>query len=364
MSWFYNHRPYVPVAQRRAQAAREIARRNKNGRAVAPVLIEGRTIASSFWGKGWCDHLESYSDFANRLPRGRTYVRNGSVIDLQIHPGKVAALVQGSELYRIAIEIKALSPAAWKSVKKQCAGQIGSLVELLQGKLSQHVMEIVAHRETGLFPRPAEIKLSCSCPDWASMCKHVAAVLYGVGARLDQQPELLFRLRQVDHQELIAAATAPPTRTGRTQRQTVAEADLAGVFGIELADSSAPAVETPPSKRRSTPPAPKKTRAATRKPAAVPAETPATVTRAASTSTQKRVKAKIAAVRKRAAAPPQTLAPVDAPPQPTGRATRVRRPAASQADAPATKPKKRLPKSAARRTRAAVPPPSARAKSD
>src|SRR5262245_10633830 len=205
--WF-EFRPYVPVAQRRAQAAREVEKRRKAGKAVSPVVIEGRAIANTFWGKAWCDNLESYSDFENRLPRGRTYVRNGSVVDLQIQPGKVTALVSGSELYEVRVDIATLPSAEWSSIKSRCAGQIGSLVELLQGKLSKGVIEIVTAHNGGLFPRPREIEMSCSCPDWAGMCKHIAAVLYGVGARLDHEPEMLFLLRNVDHQELIEEAVS------------------------------------------------------------------------------------------------------------------------------------------------------------
>src|SRR5215208_688935 len=205
MGW-WSFRPYVSVAKRQAKAKREVEKLRKKGQTITPVKIEGKAIATTFWGKAWCDNLESYSDFENRLPRGRTYVRNGSVCDLQIDPGKVSARVCGSELYRVTIKIKPLADAVWRDVKRQCAGQIGSLVELLQGKLSKAVMEVVTRRDGGLFPEPKEIELSCSCPDWADMCKHVAATLYGVGARLDEQPELLFRLRQVDHLELIAQA--------------------------------------------------------------------------------------------------------------------------------------------------------------
>ncbi len=165
--WYY--RPYVPVAQRRANAARKIAKMHKKGRQTAPVCIAGRKITTTFWGQAWCDNLEFYSDFANRLPRGRTYVRNGSVMDLQILPGRVTALVSGSELYEIEIRIKRFGPASWLCVKKQCAGQIGSLVELLQGRLSQGVMQIITHPDTGLFPKPKEISMECSCPDWAGM---------------------------------------------------------------------------------------------------------------------------------------------------------------------------------------------------
>jgi uncharacterized Zn finger protein len=232
--WF-QFRPYVPVAKRRAQAAREVERRRKKGQAISPVAIEGRTIARTFWGKAWCDNLESYSDYENRLPRGRTYVRNGSVVDLQIKPGKVTALVSGSEIYEVDIDIKALPEADWRSIKSRCAGQVGSLVDLLQGKLPASVIETVTDRDAGLFPKPREIKMECSCPDWAGMCKHIAAVLYGVGARLDTQPDLLFVLRKVDHLELIEAAVSGAGKKTATKKKTLAEADVAGVFGIELA---------------------------------------------------------------------------------------------------------------------------------
>ena len=177
----------MPVAARRAKAAKEIAKLGKNGRKVSPVVVEGRKIANSFWGKAWCDNLHRYSDFANRLPRGRTYVNNGSVIDLQIERGKVEALVSGSEIYTVTIGVTVAAPARWKAICADCAGSVSSLVELLQGKLSKHVMERVCREVDGLFPAPREIKMSCSCPDWAGMCKHVAATLYGVGARLNSR---------------------------------------------------------------------------------------------------------------------------------------------------------------------------------
>ncbi|HTW95906.1 MAG TPA: hypothetical protein VMD30_13980 [Tepidisphaeraceae bacterium] len=231
---WWSFRPYVPVAQRRANALREVKKLAKKGQKTSPVEIAGRTIASTFWGKAWCDNLESYSDFSNRLPRGRTYVRNGSVVDLQIESGTVTSIVSGSDLYRIRIKIKPLASGSWKNVKSQCGGQIGSLVELLQGRLSKSVMEIVTRRDGGLFPKPAEIEMSCSCPDWAGMCKHVAATLYGVGNRLDHQPELLFKLRQVDHLELIAQAGSPVAKPNAAKKKTIAADQLADVFGIEL----------------------------------------------------------------------------------------------------------------------------------
>jgi uncharacterized Zn finger protein len=237
---YYQFRPYVSVAQRRAQAAREVAKRTKSGHAVAPVRIDGRAIAATFWGKAWCTNLEGYSDFANRLPRGRTYVRNGSVVHLSIAKGRITALVSGSELYEIQIDIAALPKPYWQAVKEACAGQIGTLVELLQGKLSHAVMERVTDRTQGLFPKPTEIKMRCSCPDYAGMCKHIAATMYGVGSRLDSSPELLFVLRGVDHRELIEQAIPAAPVGPRTKAPTIATEDLGAIFDIDLGDAPAP----------------------------------------------------------------------------------------------------------------------------
>jgi uncharacterized Zn finger protein len=234
---YYGYPPYVPVAKRREKAAREMEKLRKKGQAVAPVVIEGRKIARSFWGKAWCDNLERYSDYENRLPRGRTYVRNGSVVDLQIERGQLRAMVSGSSIYKVKIDIGAIPAAHWRAICEDCLGSVGSLVELLSGKLSKNVMERVCREGDGLFPAPAEIKMSCSCPDGARMCKHVAAALYGAGARLDAAPDLLFTLRGVDRSELIAKAGAdlPMTRTGATTGRVLADDDVAALFGVEMA---------------------------------------------------------------------------------------------------------------------------------
>jgi uncharacterized Zn finger protein len=238
MSW-YEWRPYVPVAERRRQAAQKLKKLKKKGQSVAPVTIEGRTIAKSFWGKSWCDNLERYSDFDNRLPRGRTYVRNGSVVDLQIAKGEVLAFVAGSELYKIKIDIVPVKPSRWKSICRDCAGSIDSLVELLRGRLAKGVMDRVCREGDGLFPSPDEIKLSCSCPDWADMCKHVAAALYGVGARLDEKPQLLFVLRGVDENELFAGAGEgmPLSKAAHSAANVLDDSDVAALFGLEMADT-------------------------------------------------------------------------------------------------------------------------------
>jgi len=254
MAWHgygYGWRPYVPVAKRRAQAQRKMNALSKKGVNIQPVAIEGRKIAKTFWGEAWCDHLEAFSDYANRLPRGRTYVRNGSVCHLEIKKGEILAKVAGSELYDLRIRIKTLPAKKWSGIKGRCAGQVGSLLELLKGRLSDHVMKVVTDRDEGMFPLPGEISLSCSCPDWAVMCKHVAAVLYGVGARLDQAPELLFKLRGVDHEELIAsdAEAAVSAATSRSQSERLAQEDLSDVFGIDLDTSDDSGAATPPPKK-------------------------------------------------------------------------------------------------------------------
>jgi len=253
--------PYVPVAERRAKAAKKMDVLRKKGVNIQPVVIEGQKIARSFWGKAWCDHLDSFGDYSNRLPRGRTYVRNGSVCHLDVSKGKVEAIVSGSSLYTVTMSIQTLAATKWRNVKKRCTGGIGSLLELLQGKLSDEIMAVVTDRNDGLFPGPREIEYQCTCPDYAGMCKHIAAVIYGIGARLDKRPELLFVLRGVDHEELIdadaaAAAVSASGSSVTSRRRTLAANNLENVFGVEFEDGEVPS----PFKKK---PAPRKNAAKT-----------------------------------------------------------------------------------------------------
>jgi uncharacterized Zn finger protein len=272
--------PYVSVAERRLKAEREIAKLRKKGQKIEPVVIEGRTIARTFWGKAWGDNLESYDDFAYRLERGRSYVRNGLVIDLRIAEREVTAMVAGSSIYRVTVGIDAVATAHWRSICKDCAGGIDSLIELLQGRLSQGVMERLCRQELGLFPKPKEIRFTCSCPDYASMCKHVAAVLYGVGARLDHQPELLFRLRAVDEKDLVTGLdqALPVARKGPAGGKVLEADDLSAMFGLDMAEAEPakavakpPATAKPPRKAEAkSQPGRQKTAAGSRKVAAKP----------------------------------------------------------------------------------------------
>lgn len=263
MGYYGRWERYVPVAERREKARKQLEKQRKKGKNVSPVEVEGRTIAKSFWGKRWCDHLESMSDYENRLPRGRTYVRNGSVCHLEVKQGAVEAMVSGSSLYSVSVTIKTLVKETWEEIKQRCAGQVGSLIELLQGKLSSKVMEIVADQEKGLFPKKREISFDCSCPDSAGMCKHIAAVLYGIGNRLDQAPELLFQLRGVDPSELLPTMLPLPA----AQKASLGDADLGELFGIDLEVEKPKKAKPEPvkliSKSESAPTKPKIVKAAT-----------------------------------------------------------------------------------------------------
>jgi uncharacterized Zn finger protein len=233
----YDYKPYVSAAERKRRAKQAVARFRKKVLGCDPVSVVGRAIATTFWGKSWCDNIERYSDFYNRLERGRAYVRHGAVIDLQIAAGSVKARVMGSSLYTVEVKISAVPQARWSAVCRSCSGAIDSLVELLQGRFSKGVMEHICAKETGLFPSPNEIAFTCSCPDWADMCKHVAAVLYGIGARLDERPQLLFALRKVDEKELIAAAGSdfPLASDQPGTGKRFDSGGLAEMFGIDIA---------------------------------------------------------------------------------------------------------------------------------
>ncbi len=239
---FYAWKPYVSVAERRKKAEKVAAKIKKSGGNLSPIEPSRGAIAKTVWGKAWCDNLEAYSDYANRLPRGRTYARNGSVIDLQITEGQVQAKVMGSSLYQVTVNITPVPEKHWQAIGKDCAGSIDSLVELLQGKLSTAVMQRICKPKIGLFPSPTEITVDCTCPDWADMCKHVAAVLYGVGARLDQKPELLFSLRRVDAKDLVSQAGVglPKSKTGSAGGKVLDASMLADVFGIEMDEAVEP----------------------------------------------------------------------------------------------------------------------------
>ena len=237
----YPRRPSVGDTRRKAEKKLKELRKKKPD--IRPIVIEGRKIAKTWWGISWNTNLERYADYSNRIGRGRSYVRNGSVLDLHINQGKVKSLVQGtrSKPYSVDITINRIGETQWKQITSTCEGELESLQELLMGHFPKALGEIFTAKGTGLFPSPKEIKFSCSCPDWASMCKHVAAVLYGIGARLDKDPKLFFTLRDVEVNELISQAVEEKTKellrkAEKKSDRVIDEVDISEVFGIELED--------------------------------------------------------------------------------------------------------------------------------
>jgi uncharacterized Zn finger protein len=248
----YGFPPYVSVAEKRARARRKLEQLRKKHPGIRPVVIEGNSLVRTWWGKAWNGNLGKYADYENRVGRGRSYLRHGAVLDLQIGPGQVKALVQGSQgsPYTIAIKIKPVSESIWKQIKAACAGQLASLQELLEGRFPKGLMELFTAKDSGLFPSPKEIEFKCSCPDWAYMCKHVAAVLYGIGTRLDEDPSLFFVLRKVKMDDLITQAVREKSekllkQAKKKTSRVIDDADLEDVFGIEMETSRPHKNESP-----------------------------------------------------------------------------------------------------------------------
>lgn len=251
---FWGFPRYVCKAEKQAKAAQKLEQLRKK-RDVKPVILHGSAIARTWWGKAWNQNLERYADYSNRIGRGRSYVRHGAVLDLQIREGEISALVQGSRSrpYEVSIAIKRLPKATWRAVTASSAGMIESLSELMEGKFPKAMAEIFMRQGTGLFPAPKEISLQCSCPDWATMCKHVAATLYGVGARLDDEPNLFFTLRGVDISDLLSRTLSTGAerlleKASRKSSRIIADSDLAGMFGIELASPAEKSAREPAGK--------------------------------------------------------------------------------------------------------------------
>ena len=246
MSWrsWGGFAPYVSKARkmRRAEKARA-ALLKKKGVTIDPIVVNGREIARTWWGKAWNHNLERYADYDNRLPRGRSYVRNGSVLDLQIAVNKISALVSGSrpKPYEISIAIKPLDKKVKHALMEKSRTSLDSMQSLLSGEFPAELKESFIEKGTGLFPLPREIKFSCSCPDWASMCKHVAATLYGTAVRLDEKPELFFILRGIKMDDfvgkMVKRESAKMLKKAKLKSARVIEAkdaDLSKLFGIAM----------------------------------------------------------------------------------------------------------------------------------
>ena len=254
MQYYSFYPEYVSVAERKKRNKTAVEKLAKKGYALNPVVLDGSKIAKTFWGKSWCKNIESYEDYEYRMGRGRSYVRHGAVLDLQITQGQITALVQGSYSapYNIRIEITPLPRDKWDALRSRCTGQISSLLSLIQGKLPDEILKAFCEHDTGLFPAPYEIELECDCPDSAGLCKHLAAVMYGIGARLDSSPELFFTLRGIDQNELLSTGAVDTLTAAAPELDTAA---LSDTFGIELdtldafnAPAPAPVAKSPKKK--------------------------------------------------------------------------------------------------------------------
>jgi uncharacterized Zn finger protein len=235
---------YVSVGEKRAKAERKLKQLKKKNPAIQPIVLEGTAIAKTWWGKSWNLNLERYADYSNRIGRGRSYVRHGAVLDLRISAGQVNSLVQGSgtKPYTVTIKIKGITKKIWKNMKAACAGKLDSLPELLSGKFPKTLGEVFTAQGRGLFPSPQEIDFDCSCPDWAYMCKHVAATLYGIGTRLDDDPGLFFQLRKVKIDDLIQQTLKDQSyklleKAEKMSSGKIAESDLSDIFGIDMEET-------------------------------------------------------------------------------------------------------------------------------
>lgn len=194
-------------SQLKKNAAASKKKASKKGKILNPIIVQGRVIAKHWWGKAWCENLERYADYGNRIDRGKRYVRTGTVIDLNMEKGKITAKVQGSRKipYKVEIRISPLSEEKCQKIMTKCNKKLGNIEALLTGNFPKEMQELFKEKD-GLFPSPKEIGFHCSCPDWALMCKHVAAALYGVGVRLDEEPMLFFTLRGIDMESFIDVA--------------------------------------------------------------------------------------------------------------------------------------------------------------
>ena len=241
MGYYGGYKPYESVADKKLKAAKKFEKLKKKNKNLQPVVVEGSAISKKWWGKAWLKHLESYADYSNRLPRGKSYVKQGAIFDLQVSEGSIKALVNGSgsKIYTVDVEVKTLNKVQWKKMVNACQNSIESLESLSQGGFSKEMEALLKNPEYGLFPKVSEISFTCSCPDWAVMCKHVAAVLYGFSTKLDTDPLLFFKLRDVDMKDLLQKSVdekldAMLKNAGMKTSRTLSDDQVQDLFGIEM----------------------------------------------------------------------------------------------------------------------------------
>jgi len=229
-------------AERESRIAAEVSKRRSRGEPMIPFEVAGLAkkgpTARSFWGTAWCERIERCGDYADRLAPGRSLLRAGAVYDLAVSPREVFAYVAGEELHEVLVKISPVGPDRTATLRASCAGKIAGVLELLQGRLGPETLTQLTDPDVGLVPGPGEIRFQCDCPDHAGVCAHGAAVLYAVGVRLDEEPEALLRLRDIAWTDLVAGVVDEVGRQGAPDGSGVPDADLAGLFGIELIEDS------------------------------------------------------------------------------------------------------------------------------
>jgi uncharacterized Zn finger protein len=236
MSWGYGYYSKPSVASQQKQAEKRKKQLEKKLGELQSIVIQGGKIAKTWWGIAWNKNLESYADFENRIGRGRSYCKNGFILDLRVAEGEITAQVSGSSIYEVMIKIDKLSEKKWGKICAACAKRVENIGALVEGKFPQELADVFMKQGEGLFPTPREIHMYCDCPDIARLCKHIAAALYGVGARLDSDPLLFFKLRGVDPGELIKKSIEEKMQSllvnaGKKSKRVIADGDVERIFG-------------------------------------------------------------------------------------------------------------------------------------
>ena len=179
-----------------------------------------------------------YADYENRIERGRSYLRNDAVVDLKIKGNEIYSRVLGGgyKPYRIRIRIDALSERQRLNIEQQASGKLQDLESLIQGNFPKDLKNLF-FQKGGLFPSPNEIHFDCNCPDWADMCKHVAAVMYGIGIRIDTNPTQLFELRGIPIESLLTRVIDDKVsnmlkNVDVKSARIIKDADISSIFGI------------------------------------------------------------------------------------------------------------------------------------
>ena len=217
--------PRLKAADLKKLAAMRLAELQAEGQELHPVVNSSRKLATHFWGSAWMKQLALCESGGMCLAPGRTLLRHGCVLDMRISRGCITALVSADELYEVELHLTPLEGEQLESLTLSCGNHINSLLSLLEGKVDTSVLEQLCHPENGILPTPQDWKMHCTCPDWAEPCPHAAAAIYAAGCLIDADPKLLFTLRSIEPDALLA-----PT----AQSIEIDTNKLASMFGIDI----------------------------------------------------------------------------------------------------------------------------------